>query len=72
MNVEASLAVDAIFPVLATQVTVESKLPVPSTAAVHWLLIPSVMVVGLQETAMEVMVGGPTSVTGNTPDFVGS
>jgi hypothetical protein len=41
---------------LAVQVTVELKLPVPETLAVHWLVPRALMVVGLQLAPTTVMV----------------
>jgi len=41
---------------LAVQVTVELKLPVPETDAVHWLVCPAVIEVGLQLAPTRVMV----------------
>jgi hypothetical protein len=43
-------------PLLALQVTVELKLPVPETVAVHWLVWPDVMAVGLQLEPTSVIV----------------
>ena len=41
---------------LAVQVTVELKLPVPETDAVHWLVCPAEIEVGLQLAPTRVMV----------------
>ena len=43
-------------PPLAIQVTVELKFPVPETEAVHWLVCPEMMAVGLQLTPTSVIV----------------
>ena len=43
-------------PLLAVQVTVELKAPVPCTEAVHWLVCPEVMADGLQLAPTTVIV----------------
>ena len=54
--VALSFAVEAIFPRLAVHVTLGSKVPVPWTFAVHWLVCPPGTIVGLQVTEIVVMV----------------
>lgn len=46
----------SIDPALVPQVTVEMKLPVPVTVAVHWLVWPDWIAVGVQVTVTAVMV----------------
>ena len=72
VKVAVSLAVDAMLPRFAAHVTVGSKLPVPCTVAVHWLVWPSGTMVGLHATPTEVMMGGAVIVIVAVPDFVAS
>lgn len=46
-----------IVPETADQDTLELKLPVPETAAEHWLVWPVCMLAGAQDVLTEVIVG---------------
>jgi hypothetical protein len=46
-----------IVPEAAVQDTVELKLPLPATAAEHWLVWPICMLVGEQETVTDEITG---------------
>ena len=48
--------VESTVPALAAQVTAVVKEPVPTTVAVHWLVWPDWIDVGVQETVTDVTV----------------
>src|SRR5271165_2646145 len=54
--VKSPLVAPIVPPLLAVQVTVVRKLPVPDTLAVHWLVWPEVTAVGLQLAPTKVIV----------------
>jgi hypothetical protein len=65
--------VESIVPSVAVHVTLELKLPVPLTVALHWVGAPTCVLGGLAVTVTDVMVGGGKFIViVAEPDLLGS
>jgi hypothetical protein len=61
---------DDIWPAVVLQVTVELKLPVPMTVAMHWLSWPEVTVEREHDAVTDETVDGGFTVTVVVPDML--